>query len=405
MAKSLAFWLEKPSIIERDVEEISDDGQKQLIKEQVTTQVELHFNYWSLQSGNVNYLDVGVRLSSITDFDAIKFYLPFDESSFKYVPELGKRVCDDYEMVSAIFNSPAGNFTPINGGLDFSLLKKGDESEIRFFYHFETDDANPIAGVKFQSIGSGDNKGTILTFPNGLFKFDKSKDGYFRFRLILNAKSKEVMSQLYDPSDSNITSHFETVEMVDFRLNEARNLPVEIRRSLEDDTFINSVHFFLIREASSEFKMSHSEYSRCRILEKDTWDKYLQEDCYDNSASQMLIYHWKKVDKEIDDFSAFAKFTRRHVKKSDIRKVIFYALVIGALSGIGANVVWAVGTKAGDIIMNYFSKDVQSAECILNSSIVEKINMVAASVGQETSSDMADDVKAGADAADKGGEK
>lgn len=405
MAKSLAFWLENPSIIERDLEEVSDGGQKKQLKVQVTTQVELHFNYWSLQSGNVNYLDVGVRLSSITAFDSIKFYLPFDESSFKYVPELGKRICDDHEMVSAIFNSPAGNFNPIVGGLDFSLLKKGDESEIRFFHHFETDEKNPIEGVKFRSIGSGDNKGTILTFPNGLFKFDKAKDGYFRFRLILNAKSKEVMSQLYDPSDSNITSHFETVEMVDFRLNEARNLPVEIRRSLEDKIFINSVHFFLIREASSEFKMSHSEYSRCRILEKDTWDKYLKEDCYDNSASQMLIYHWKKVDKEIDDFSAFAKFTRRHVEKSDIRRIILYALVIGALSGMSVNVVWALGTKATEKVINYFSKEVQSSTCVLDSSVVEKIKLIAASADQEASSRMADDVKAGANVANKGGEK
>lgn len=378
MAKSLAFWLKNPRKNIKNQGQDAADGQKSNPDEGSSNKIELHFNYWSLKSGKVNFLDIGVRLSAVSGFDSIKFYLPFSPADFDYIPTLGKRICDDSEMVSAIFNSPAGNFNHEPGYSDFSLKKKGDESEIRFFNYIEANNRNPLQGVDFKEIGVDTNKGTIITFPENLFTFEDDKDGYFRFRLILKEKAKETISQLYDPPDSNITTHFETIEMVDFRLNEVRNLPLDIRRELDGEVFVHSVHFFLIREASSEFRMSHSEYSRCRVLEKDLWDKYLKEECYGNGSSQMLIYHWKKTNKEIDDFSAFAKFTRRHVKSSDLKRVVAYAIFFGVVASMLANILWGVGAKVlGPVFASSDDeKNVQSPVCTLDSSIEEKMNIL-----------------------------
>ena len=59
------------------------------------------------------------------------------------------------------------------------------------------------------------------------------------------------------------------------KVNEIRNLPKEIRNNITNKSYINKIHLFLIRDGKSEFKMAHDSYKRCRILESELWDKYL----------------------------------------------------------------------------------------------------------------------------------
>lgn len=85
---------------------------------------------------------------------------------------------------------------------------------------------------------------------------------YFRFRFILDKDDVDKISRQYKATDSVITSYFEKSEVVDFRVNEARNLPKTIREKIATCDKLKKIHFFLIRNESSEFKMGHSAFAR-----------------------------------------------------------------------------------------------------------------------------------------------
>lgn len=336
MARSLAFWFSEPS----------ND-----------TTVELHFNYWSLNSGKLDYLDLGVKLSSKSDFKSINFYLPFSKKNLQYKPRLGEVVCKDNELISAIFNDSVVNIKDVNNQdtHDITFSSTSLNSALRFFTQILPEESNSLGGVEITPADDENQPGCILTFPRSLFDFKNlNGHGYFRFRIILNELDKKSISQLYKPKNSQITNYFETIEMVDFRLNEARNLPAKIRSKINDSSHpcvpLVGVHFFLIREANSEYKMSHSAYHRCRLLEKDLWNEYLKDDTLSaihNTPSQMLIYHWKNIanknielksnNKYIEDFAAFAKFSERHVRKVDILILIVAIIILGIASGLVTN--------------------------------------------------------------------
>ncbi|SFM58739.1 hypothetical protein [Nitrosomonas communis] len=335
MARSLAFWLENFCPTDNENEK---------------TEAELHFNYWSLKEEKINYLDIGVRLSKIGQFDSINFYLPFDFNSLKYEPELGKTVCTSDGLISAIFNCPESNIKPNreNGfyDIDFSLSKK--EQPIRFFTRLLAENDNSPGGVKITPQDEKD-KGCILKFPRNLFVFDDNRDGYFRFRIGLSNEDEKSITTIDKPNWSIVTNHFVESEIIDFRVNESRNLPDKVKIFLTDKRYLKKIHFFLIRDMYSEYKMSHAAYFRCRILESDLWGKYLfingneqtQKQKQKQKQKQMLIYHWKGQNNEgIDHFSAFAKFSGRKIHFKQITLVLLFILVLGVLSGLLSNYIW-----------------------------------------------------------------
>ena len=330
MARSLAFWLKNPS----------SDGKN-------NTKVELHFNYWSLNNGDTNFLDVGVLFTEVGHFDSINLYLPFNKDLIDYKPDLGKRVCENIVLVSAIFNSPAKHdgHIELKGIYDFSFTTENENNPLRFFTQILPASNDSLGGVEIEGSNHDNEKGCLFKFPSELFSdIKKDSENYFRFRVVLRSNVHRGISQIYKAKDSFITNHFEKTEMVDFRVNETRNLPEKIRANLNERSHLSRVHFFLIREANSEYKMSHSQYSRCRILEDDLWNKYLEEDFSSRkNQGQMLIYHWKtkKEEDSIDHFSAFAKFTRRNVTNLNILGILALLVGLSFISSILTNLAWS----------------------------------------------------------------
>jgi hypothetical protein len=339
VAESLAFWFDKE-------------------KEHTLPEVELHVNFWSLGSDEISYLDIGVRLHSTEKslFNNLNIFIPFKVNSDNYFPQLGALVCNDRELISAIFNTNV-SITTVNSKNDVFNIEFSSQNKINFFTQIlpSTDSRNDGVNISnFQEYGSK-SSGTTLSFPKTLLTVnDKDGDCYFRFRIKLDKNSKKLLGPESSPTDSWVTSHFETREMVDFRVNEPRNLPSTIRSKLNETFTFKMVHFFLIRESNSEFKLSHSDYKRCRILENDIWQNYLTLGNKKNSLDlpeQMLIYHWteqSKQNKKLEHFSAFAKFTKRDVTNKQLRNVIIFVFLIGMASGLGANTVWKYGGKLID---------------------------------------------------------
>lgn len=339
MAKSLAFWL---------------DGSKS-----PETAIELHFNFWLLNMGSkkeVNYLDVGVKFKNLDDIDSINIYFPFKVTKQNYINSLGNTLSNDNGLIEAIFNARIDSVTKITANvIDISFIKnKADK--LRLFSQIEIDE-NGNNGVKIQP----QDDGTILVFPknlitnspnnsiNGKNTEDGNIFGYFRFRIKLSTEDKISISQLDVSKDAKLLSRMESIEIVDFRVNEVRNLPQKIVSRLSNDSCITDVHFFLIRDTHAEHKLSHSEFKRCRLLEKNIWDNYLNVDSGVSIPEQMLIYHWKEPLKKqpdtqeyLDNFSAFAKFSSTSVTWETITCFIAIIVFLGAISGVIGNYVYSI---------------------------------------------------------------
>lgn len=327
-----------------------------------TTGAELHINYWYLKTAKINYLDIGVKFDASHKFESIQIYLPFNADKLDYNDKLGETVCHNHQLIPAVFNATI-NTTEHDHSLSTYLVTFKDPKSnppIKFFTNILPASTQSAGGVRIEPEVEGVDDGTIIKFPRDILQFSQEEidnhnkiSGYFRFRIILNSDDVSRLSRVYKPKGSQITNQFESSEMIDFRINESRILPLKIRRKISDYAFIKKVHFFLIRDVNSEYKMSHSAYSRCRILEENIWDKYLGSK--NPIGNQMLIYHWKsKTDDEtphIDHFSAFAKFTTRTFPFRDVSLGVILFIFLGISSSYGSSCLW-----------RYFNEDPQSVE-------------------------------------------
>jgi hypothetical protein len=380
VARSLAFWFdEKPEINTYDVD--------------------LHINFWSFDSEKVNYLDIGVLVKSKQESISsdINIYFPFKITHDDYFSELGSLVCSDRELISAIFNTNVSK-TQADSKNDIFQIEFSPTNKLSFHTQIlpETDDSE--GGVKLRSFNESTSlskeRGTILKFPSELFQpteveveaeakteTNTERSDYFRFRIKLSRDSKNILGPEYSPKGSFITNYFNSTEMIDFRINEPRNLPSKIRAKLNESLKLKQVHFFLIRDANAEFKMSHSKYKRCRILENNIWKKYLKLGVPPlkwwekqlkkrlglsfsklKLPEQMLIYHWAEKDekkgenKNIDHFSAFAKFSQRKTEWWRIIAVVLLGIGLGTLASILAN----YSMKPLDNVWNSMFESVES---------------------------------------------
>ncbi|MDV3058691.1 hypothetical protein [Pseudomonas paracarnis] len=347
MAKSLAFWLEG----------INGDDHE----------VDLHVNYWLLHQNTdreISYLDIGVKFQGLhenQDVNAegvINVYFPFKVTKENYHPGLGELVCSRTDLIQTIFNSrhkSTSNSSNTSVDIEFESKK---EDVLRVFTQISCSPEN--GGVRIVDT----DEGSTLLFPIKLFSMarepgidggDEKKllPGYIRFRIKLGAKETRVLSQSYKHSDSFILSRLESTEIVDFRLNEVRDLPGIIQSKDLIGAGIKNIHLFLIREVDSEYKQAHANFHRCRLLEKELWNEYLSLHLKENMApKQMLIYHWKESGKVIDKnqspekqfsvekFTAFAKFSKITVTYRNLCLFLLFALLIGAVSGAMGNVLY-----------------------------------------------------------------
>lgn len=314
MARSLAFWI-------GDV----DDNLPR-------AKVELHFNLWTLRSKKINYLDIGVLFEGLPSNGTINFYFPFNSGAAAYDPDLGKTVCTNEELIKAIFNCQYKDKQPITqtGICDFIFVTNDGDEPIRFFTDLQKSSHTFSNGVSIADEQQAEGKdGFRLTLPLNLFPQDSERKNYFRFRLKLSSADLLNILNKDRPTYSAVTNNHEVTETIDFRLNEARNLPQSVSRCMRNEGIIKKIHFFLIRDGREEFKLSHTNYKRCRILENDLWGQYLGIS-EEKLKEQMLIYHWTTKDgNEIDHFSAFAKFSSKPVRWPQIIAVIIVALLIG----------------------------------------------------------------------------
>ncbi|MFI3221572.1 MAG: hypothetical protein QX191_00915 [Methylococcaceae bacterium] len=347
MAKSLAFWLEGNTSVD--------------------TSIELHFNYWLLNMGSkqeIDYLDVGVKFKSLESLNSINIFFPFEIKTNNYIDNLGLTLSNNRELIAAIFNARIDNLKTVSSNVFDICFVNNKKDKLRLFTQIELSDKDANNGVSI----SNQDGGSILSFPTTLIQLSEQESstagevetafGYFRFRIKLSSEDKKSISQIYVSKDAKFLSRIESTEIVDFRVNEVRNLPNKIVSKLNNNSCITSVHFFLIRETNSEHKLSHSEFKRCRLLEKNLWDSYLSVPPNISIPEQMLIYHWKEPlqkqnDKQyLENFSAFAKFCTITVTRWRLAGFICLGVILGMISGVFGNFVYSFFQPSNDANTN-----------------------------------------------------
>ncbi len=270
-------------------------------------EVELHFNLWKLPNGNshIRFLDIGIKLKNTTNIEELKLYFPtiIKKEDFEDIVE---KFISKPDLVSAIFNE---NYKVVSDGTSKLFQIKDSKDEFVFnIYKTGKDD------IKWEEKYSG----TILSISIP----QQDNEIYFRFRIkgnfIDSISSKSI------PTNAIFDSAFTEIEMIDFRVNEIRDLDTSLLEEMHrDNKFqIAKQHFFFICSNNEEVIASHQPYISCRNLENYRWNDYVGLEDIENQI--FLAYHWKK---EKIDYSNILIKTK--YEKNNWKTIITYML--GAL--------------------------------------------------------------------------
>ncbi|ECC9576449.1 hypothetical protein CSQ28_002597 [Salmonella enterica subsp. houtenae] len=286
---------------------------------------ELHINFWNVSSHKLSYLDFGITFhhpveEEIASNGAICIFLPFKKKP-EFFSDLSDNLESSKDLVTAVFNEYLINRETLDERhLKLVLDNKGDliiNTKLAF------NNSQLDQRVKISEADDG----TLVVFRlNDCLSDSHSCKHYIRFRIKLDPCDLKALVKTFYPKDLFLKSNIERSDIVDFRINEQRNLPSEISTTLASAACTPlKTHLFIIRDMVDECSASGSNYKGCRILESETWTKY-----FDKSVSfgphDPMIYHWKIAndkDSRLNDFSVVVKFKNT---KTKITKIIFYLL-------------------------------------------------------------------------------
>lgn len=293
------------------------------------TDVELHFNFWKIPNGTKEhnkFLDIGIKLDDTSNIDTLNLYFPYEvtKNDFK---DIVSKFIDDAGLVSAIFNE---NYKVTSDATKKSYEINDSKNDFVFtVYKISEND------LEFQSNKHG---GTIIKIK--ILK--QNKKTYYRFRL--KGDYINSLSTISKPTNSILESAFSEIEMIDFRVNEIRDLNHDLIEEIKTEVLlkIKKQHFFFICSNDEEVIGNHQPFISCRNLENYRWDKYV--DLSDkNKDNVYLAYHWKENDKESVSTLIKTKYERNNWKT--IAKYFAIALIIAVLIELFSN--WAYDVLKG----------------------------------------------------------
>jgi len=339
--RSVAIWGEAKDTSERLHEE---------------TLLNVHLNYWHIRSqkakadGAQNFLDVGIMVYGPAQLSHLCLYVPFDVS-IADLEDLGPRFAQSL-VASIVFNENLRTESYHKSNF-IELLHDHDGSLHSRVYRFakgqnEAPSQNEMALVQ-------EENGTIIkicqsALSKGSADLPAGRPLYFRIRVRVAEKQGARFIRTIKPVDAWLLSSFDNTEFLDFRLNEARNLPDGIMHKMSPAATNNAqvpitrVDFLVIVGEAAEVA-DGVECNKKRLLESELWDTYTKSKvgCKDGLSDGMVIYHWKKTTpnfSDIGDFSAFIKLKLRRSGFSLVCRYLFVIAIIGCLGSLIASVVW-----------------------------------------------------------------
>ncbi len=294
-------------------------------KQSATPPLEVHFNLWKL--GNKRnpscFLDIGLMLEKASNVSCINIYIP-NPIDMSAIEDLGISFKKNPDLASSLFNEDYRASPRIHEKIIDVLDIEGNP----VFHICILDPENDLAIEDAYG-------GSIVSIyvPKELV----NEKHYYRIRL--KNPYVDSISHIYAPPNSVLESAFSQTELVDFRVNEKRNLDDSLlqRMRSEGEVSFSKTHLFLMREANEDYIYSHKPPNSSRQLELDLWEGYAAKHYL---TERIIAYQWKETDKH-DSFSAFVKFRFLRSNRQTIAKFIAVVIGLGTLSGLIANYLFS----------------------------------------------------------------
>jgi hypothetical protein len=327
-----SFW---PLDAKQPVAEKATDAESQPRSVELNT--DLHINYWEIDDtivGGGQFLDFGLMVRKVaSDVNAVYFYFPFSIED-NNVEDLGGKLKNE-EMISALFNEDYD--CDSNTGTSYTTVHKKGSRDAEF-YLYELGKTNwTIDNIAdYGSI----LKISFLSKPPISAPANPETNIYIRFRL----KNIPISEMFYEEEISNdyIQSAFYKTKMLDFRVNERREMNNKLLEVLEtkERHFVQFIkfHFYYIGSTKKEKIEGFVNYNDCRLLDYSTWEKYLPS--ITNRDKRFLCYHWKSYKQETP-FPSCSIFMRTIFKSLNGKIVAIYSAIAIGLSFM-ASAIWGV---------------------------------------------------------------
>ncbi|HET6225422.1 MAG TPA: hypothetical protein VFF27_04020 [Bacteroidia bacterium] len=290
-------------------------------RESTLSEVELHFNFWKIPNGtkkHQKFLDIGIKIEDTLNVDTLNLFFPSQITQNDFEDIVSKFI-DKADLVSAIFNE---NYK-VTSNATTKLYEINDSTNNFIFTVYKTSKND----IEFQNNKYG---GTILKIK--VLKQDKKT--YYRFRL--KGKFIDSLSTISKPTNSVLESAFSQIEMIDFRVNEIRDLNHDLIEEINKEVLlkIKKQHFFFICSNEEEVIGNHQPFISCRNLENYRWDNYV--DLPENNKNNVyLAYHWKENAKESVSTLIKTKYEKNNWKT--ILKYFAVAFIIAVIIELFSN--------------------------------------------------------------------
>lgn len=286
---------------------INDSNYTQPIKE-------AHFNLWMV--GEQRFLDVGLRLAA---GQKIELYLPWTQAQIEDLYP----ILNSGEVLNAIFNQHLT--VTQTTGLGYTTVDRGNGILI------DVVKIKNITGTNFTLHNTTNtNTFTKITIEPDM---QTPNDSYVRLRA--RGFGENVFSEIHKGTNSVVNPYRESVEAIDFRINEMRTVtPSDFNKPNLVTPPIEKLHFFLLKGFHETNLLSSPPYFRCRELEDRAWDKYLPAPWTGKEA--ILAYHWKKDVASTEHYSVLATFGNKRASK----RILFLYVVVIVLLNCASNLAY-----------------------------------------------------------------
>ncbi len=286
--------------------------------------LDLHFNFWKIPNGTSKshkFLDIGIKLSNTKNIESLKIYFPVKIET-KDFEDIVEKFIHKVDLVSAIFNE---NYKVISTATSKSFEIRNTKNEF-VFNIYKTSTADLLFEQK--------HKGTIINISIP----QQEKANYFRFRI--KGDFINCLSTISVPTNSILESAFSEIEMIDFRVNEIRDLNHDLLEQIKGERLlkIQKQHFFFICSKDEELIGNHQPFLSCRNLENYRWDDYVDIPKINNQI--YLAYHWKEIDVESVSTLIKTKYEKNNWKT--IAKYAIFAFIIAVLIELFSNWLYDV---------------------------------------------------------------
>ena len=310
---------------------------------------ELHINYWKIpkESGNYQrFIDFGIMINDVAqDIHSVYFYFPFSFDT-DCLEDLGGKLKES-ELLCTLFNgdyiirnipkSPSYyDVTPQNTDRSpFWLYELGKSN-------FEVEQLSSNKGVLLKIQIKSIPKNSIGIQPKTNESGKSKHNLYFRFRI--NRLPQGAPFYEEEISNDFFQSAFSKTEMLDFRLNEIRELDKKVYEEIIDSrNFLqfSKIHFFFIGSSEDEKVVGNTDYCDCRLLDSERWKPYLQDiNLHDRKC---IAYHWtyrSNCNMHLIKCNIFLRTVYKSINKGKICKYCGVIILLSFLASALWTILW-----------------------------------------------------------------